>query len=83
MSSVDEIKAAAMKLPPADKLDLYRQLDESSEVREWRLAELRREIQKGVASLERGEFTEHGGDSLRSLREEIKARGRLRLRDES
>ena len=72
MSTVDEIKAAAMSLPPADKLELYRNLDESAEVRAWRLEELRREIQKGIDSLERGE-----GQRLDI--EDIKREGRARL----
>lgn len=80
MSTVDEIKAAAMKLPAADKLDLYCRLNDSDEVRQWRLQELRREIQKGIDSLERGDFTEHGASSLDALGQDIKARGRQRLR---
>jgi antitoxin ParD1/3/4 len=72
MSKVDEIKAAAAQLPAADKLDLYRWLDESEEVRAMRREELRREIQKGIDSLARGE-----GVPLDI--EEIKREGRRRL----
>ena len=80
MSTVDEIKLAALKLPPADKLDLYRWLDESAEVRSWRLEELKREIQKGIDSLEQGRFTEHDETSLDGLARDIKTRGREMLR---
>ena len=80
MSTVDEIKAAAMKLPVADKLDLYWRLNKSDEVRQWRLQELRREILKGIASLERGDFTEHDAASLDAVARGIKKRGRERLR---
>jgi hypothetical protein len=80
MSTVEEIKSAAMRLPAADKLDLYRRLNDSEEVRQWRQAELRREVQKGIDSLERGDFTEHGDASLEGLSRDIKARGRERLR---
>lgn len=72
MSTVDEIKAAALRLPAAEKLDLYRWLDESAEVRGWRMAELKREIQKGLNSLERGEAVPLDA-------EEIKREGRRRL----
>jgi hypothetical protein len=72
MSTVDEIKTAALQLPAADKLDLYRRLDESAEVRGWRLAELKREIQKGLDSLERGEAVPLDA-------EDIKREGRRRL----
>lgn len=79
MSTVDEIKAAALQLPAADKLDLYRRLNDSDEVRHWQREELKREIQKGIDSLERGDFTEHDSSSLEALGLEIKARGRERL----
>ena len=80
MSTVDEIKAAALQLPAVDKLDLYRRLNDSEEVRHWQREELKREIQKGIDSLQRGDFTEHDLSSLTTLGEDIKARGRERLR---
>ena len=80
MSTVDEIKTAALQLPVADKLDLYRRLHDSDEVRHWQRDELKREIQKGIDSLERGDCTEHDLVSLDALGREIKARGRDRLR---
>jgi hypothetical protein len=83
MNRADEIKAAALNLPPADKLDLYRKLDGLEEIQQWRRAELKREIQKGIDSLERGDFTEHDERSLDTLSSDIKARGRERLRSES
>jgi hypothetical protein len=55
MSTVEEIKAAAKNLPATDKIDLYRWLDESEDVRAMRREELRREIQKGIESLDQGE----------------------------
>ena len=67
-------------MPPRDKLDLYRQLNDSEEVRQWRQEELRREVQKGIDSLERGNFTQHDDSSLESLSRDVKARGRERLR---
>jgi len=72
MSTVEEIKSAAMKLPAADKLNLYRWLNDSDEVRQWQHEELKREIQKGIDSLNRGE-----GAPLDI--EEIKREGRRRL----
>jgi antitoxin ParD1/3/4 len=81
MSTVDEIKAAAMKLAASEKLDLYRWLDDSAEVRAMRLEELRREIQKGVDSLEREDFALHEDNSLDALAAEVKQRGRQRLNE--
>lgn len=80
MSTVDEIKAAALQLPAADKLDLYLRLNDSAEVRHWQREELKKEIQKGIDSLQRGDFTEHDPSSLDALAQDIKARGRGRLR---
>ena len=80
MSTVDEIKAAALQLPTTDKLDLYRQLQISDDVRRWQLDQLQRELQKGIDSLEQGRFTEHDEDSLGELARDIKVRGREVLR---
>ena len=67
MSTVDEIKAAALQMSAADKLDLYRRLNDSDEVRQWQREELKKEIQKGIDALERGDFTEHDPAVLETL----------------
>ncbi len=78
MSTVDEIKTAAASLPVAQKVDLYRWLNGSDEVRNWQRDELQREIQKGIDALERGEAVPLDievvkGDGRR-LTEEVQAR---------
>lgn len=80
MSTVDEIKAAAAGLTLEKKIELHRWLFESEEMRAWQLEELKREIQKGIDSLEQGRFTEHDEASLGELARDIKARGREALR---
>ena len=80
MSTVDEIKAAAAGLPLEKKIELHRWLFESEDMRAWQLEELKREIQKGIDSLEQGRFTEHDETSLEQLAQDIKRRGREALR---
>ena len=80
MSTVDEIKAAAAGLPLEKKIELHRWLFESEDMRAWQLEELKREIQKGIDSLEQGRFTEHDEASLGELAQDIKTRGRAVLR---
>jgi hypothetical protein len=55
MRTLDEIKAAAATLPAEDRSDLVAWLIESPDVWEIRRGQLRREIQTGLAEIERGE----------------------------
>ena len=55
-----------------------RLLHERDRIREIRLEELRKEIQKGVYQLERGEYTIYETEELETLISEIKQQGRVR-----
>ena len=55
-----------------------RLLREQDVIREIRRQELRKDIQKGMDSVARGEFTEYDRDSLPTLAAEVKAEGRRR-----
>ncbi|MBD2606658.1 type II toxin-antitoxin system ParD family antitoxin [Scytonema hofmannii FACHB-248] len=52
-----------------------RLLQEHDKVKEFRLLELKKEIQKGIDQIERGEFTVYDTESIKTLGEEIKQRG--------
>ena len=56
-----------------------RMLKEREELREVRLSQLRAEVDKGLKSLESGDYQTYDAESLQQLSEEIKARGRRRL----
>ncbi len=45
------------------------------------IAELRKAVRAGIASLDRGEFTEYGADSIGNLASEVKARGHKLLKE--
>ena len=55
-----------------------RLLHERDRIREIRLEELRKEIQKGVDQLERGEYKIYETEELETLISEIKQQGRVR-----
>lgn len=51
-------------------------LQERDKIREFRLRELKKEIHKGIDQLEQGEYNVYDSESLKSLVEDIKQRGR-------
>lgn len=53
-----------------------RLIQEQDKVKEFRLSELKKEIQKGIDQIERGEFTVYDTESIITLGGEIKQRGR-------
>jgi antitoxin ParD1/3/4 len=55
-----------------------RLLKEQDAIRELRREELRKEIQKGIDSVARGEFTEYDRSAIAGLADEVKAEGRRR-----
>ena len=56
-----------------------RLLHERDRVKEIRLEELRKEIQKGVDQLERGEYSIYETEELETLISEIKQKGRAKM----
>lgn len=56
-----------------------RLLQERDRLKEVRLEELRKEIQKGVSQLERGEYQVYETDELETLVSEIQQQGRARI----
>lgn len=55
MSKLQEIKVAVASLPAEERSELADWLTELEDVREIRRAQLRREIEKGMGSIGRGE----------------------------
>jgi hypothetical protein len=75
--NVDELKAAAAKLPPSDRFALAEWIEGQEDIRSLRREALIREIQVGLKQLERGECVECKDDAeLGSFFEGVKARGR-------
>jgi antitoxin ParD1/3/4 len=62
--------------------DVIRQALELLDRRDKNLAWLRKEVQKGLDQLERGEYTVYDEQGLKDLAERVKARGRERLKAE-
>lgn len=63
--------------------DGLRLLQEQEQVRQLRLRQLRREIDKGTKQLDRGEYLELDASGLKRYAEEVKTRGRQRLMSEA
>jgi hypothetical protein len=80
MSTVDEIKSAAMKLSEDEQVNLYRWLHESDVIRRRRPEDLKREVAIGIEQLDRGQYTTYDDQSLDQLAADIQRRGRERLR---
>ena len=59
-----------------------RLLQEREQFRQARLEQLRKEVDKGVAQLDRGEYVELDRHELKSHFDGVKARGRKRLAKE-
>jgi antitoxin ParD1/3/4 len=55
-----------------------RLLKEQDALREIRRDELRKEVQKGIDSVARGEFAEYDGEGIAHLADAVKAEGRRR-----
>lgn len=54
MSTVAEVIQATQKLAPEERWELYRQLREAADIQHHQLAELRRDMQAGIAEIESG-----------------------------
>lgn len=75
--SVEELKAAAAKLSPRERIELLEWIQQADDIRELRRAALVREIEVGLTQLDRGEAVECKDDGeLRTLMNGVKARGR-------
>jgi hypothetical protein len=80
MFTVAEIKAAAGKLPVAERLKLFEHLAHDAAIRRQQLARLRAEINKGVRDHEAGRFIEiTSAAAHRGFFADIRNRGRVRL----
>jgi hypothetical protein len=75
--SVEELKAAAAKLSPGDRMELVEWIERNDDIRELRRAALIREIEIGIGELDRGEAMECKDDvELRAFMNGVKGRGR-------
>ena len=59
--------------------EALRLMGERDRLRDFRLDELRKEIQIGIDQIERGESTEYTTETLHELFDDIRARGRTKL----
>lgn len=62
--------------------DGLRLLKEKDMLRQIKIEELRKEIQKGINQLERGEYATYDSDSLTSFADDIKQKARTRTNRE-
>ena len=60
--------------------EALRLLEERDRLREIRIDELRKEIQVGIDQIERGEYTEYTEHTLHELFDDIRARGKKKLK---
>jgi hypothetical protein len=81
MPTVTQVKAAARKLPPKDRADLFQTLAQDRVVQKEQLARLRALIDEGDRDLAEGRYIEiRGATELRAFFDDIKRRGRERLK---
>ena len=62
--------------------EALRLMGERDRLREMRLEDLRKEIQIGIDQIERGEYTEYDQHTLKNLFDDIRARGKKKLKAE-
>ncbi len=74
-----QVESGSYPSPGEVVRDALRLFKEQLELREPKLAYLRRDVQAGLDALDRGEYDEYDSDDVQQLAAEIKARGRVRL----
>ena len=79
MTTVEEIKAAAVELTPDDQVELFRWWVETDTFKQRHLAALKREVALGVEDLERGRYRAYEDTNVMQLAEDIGRSGRERL----
>ncbi len=79
MTTVEEIKAAAVELPPEDQVELFRWWVESDTFKQRHLAALKREVAIGVEDLERARYRAYEDTNVMQLAEDVCQSGRERL----
>mgnify|MGYP001549286198 CR=1 FL=1 len=78
-NTIEEMMQGGRYTSPADIIrDGLRLLRDHDTLQDMRRNELRHEIEKGFASVARGEFTEYDRDDVLSIAEDVKAAGRLK-----
>lgn len=81
MPTKAQIKAAARKLPVADRADLLQEFAQDEKVRKEQLARLRALIEEGARDQREGRFIEiKSAAEHRAFFDEIKKQGRARLK---
>lgn len=81
MPTAAQIKAAARRLPVADRADLLVDLAMDAAVRKEQLKRLRAMIDEGIRDHKEGRFIEiNSVEEHRAFFEDIKRRGRARLK---
>ena len=81
MPTKAQIKAAARKLPVADRADLLQEFAQDEKVRKEQLTRLRAMIEEGDRDHREGRYTEiRSSAKLRGFFDDIKRRGRERLK---
>ncbi len=72
MSTLEKIKDDAGKLPPLERYELARWIEQTEDVRELQRAALIRDIQEGLDAADRGELLE-ADEVFSSLRKIVQA----------
>ncbi len=75
----EQVESGSYPSPGEVVRDALRLFKEQLDLRERKLASLRRDVQAGLDALDRGEYDEYDSDDIERLASEIKARGRERL----
>ena len=79
MNAVEEIKAAAAKLDPDERYELFRWWVESDAFRQRQLATLKRDIAIGLEQLDSGRYRAYDDTNVMQLAEDAGRSGRERL----
>ena len=76
MTTVEEIKAAAVELTPEDQVELFRWWVESDTFKQRHLVALKHEVAIGVEDLERGRYQTYEDTNVMQLAEDVSRSGR-------
>jgi hypothetical protein len=80
MSTVEEIKAAAVGLNPDEQVELFRWWTQLDSFKARQLAALKREIAAGIEQLEHGHHRTYDDANVMQLAEDVGRSGRERLK---
>ena len=77
----DKVKSGLYNSSSEVVREALRLMGERDMLRQIRIEELRAEIQKGIDQIERGEYTEYDENNIHQLFEDVRRRGKAKLKD--